>query len=77
MKSPRLFLPFFLFISVAGATAFAQIAADLRGRVLDPSGAVVANAHVELTESATEVHQATITSNTGDYVFTHLNPGDL
>jgi hypothetical protein len=75
MKSPRIFLVSLLLILVAHAMAFAQIAADLRGRVLDPSGATVANAHVELSESATDIHQATTTSSTGDYVFTHLNPG--
>jgi len=61
-----------LFLS---STAFAQIAADLRGRVLDPSGAAIANARVGLTETSTNIHQATITSTTGDYFFTHLNPG--
>jgi len=60
---------------IDGSSAFAQIAADLRGRVLDPSGAVVANAHVELTNSSTNVHQVTTSSGTGDYLFTHLNPG--
>jgi hypothetical protein len=75
MKSPRIFFAFLLLILIGGSTVFAQIAADLRGRVLDPSGAVVANAHVELTESSTNVHQATATSSTGDYLFTHLNPG--
>jgi hypothetical protein len=75
MKSPRIFLVSLLLISIADATAFAQIAADLRGRVVDPSGATVANAHVELTESATDIHQVTTTSSTGDYVFTHLNAG--
>ncbi|MEO6805594.1 MAG: carboxypeptidase-like regulatory domain-containing protein [Edaphobacter sp.] len=75
MKSPRTPFALFLLMSVAGAAAFAQIAADLRGRVIDPSGASVANAHVELTESETNIHQRTMTSSTGDYVFTHLNPG--
>jgi hypothetical protein len=75
MKSPRIFFAFLLFVLTGGSTALAQIAADLRGRVLDPSGAVVANAHVELTESSTNIHQATATSSTGDYLFTHLNPG--
>jgi Carboxypeptidase regulatory-like domain len=55
--------------------AFAQIAADLRGRVLDPSGAAIANARVQLTETSTSITQATITSSTGDYIFTQLNPG--
>ena len=55
--------------------AFAQIAANLRGRVLDPSGAAIANARVQLTETSTSITQATITSSTGDYIFTQLNPG--
>jgi hypothetical protein len=80
MKFPRLFFVFLFlaglsFESVGGPLAYGQIAADLRGRVLDPSGAVVANAHVELTNSSTNVHQETTSSSTGDYLFTHLNPG--
>ena len=55
--------------------ALGQIAADLRGRVLDPTGASIANARVELTESSTNIHRATVTTASGDYVFTHLNPG--
>src|ERR1700729_1972731 len=65
----------FLFQSMGGTSADCQIAADLRGRVLDPTGAVVANAHVELTNSSTNVHQTTDSSSTGDYLFTHLSPG--
>jgi len=69
------FLGFLFFILTAGSVSFAQIAAGLRGRVLDPSGAAVANAHVELIESAKNVHQSTTASSTGDYLFTNLNPG--
>src|SRR6201989_3077114 len=75
MKFYRVFWGFGLFISVAASVSFAQIAAGLRGRVLDPSGAAVANAHVELIESAKNVHQSTTASSTGDYLFTNLNPG--
>ena len=32
--------------------AFAQIAADLSGRVLDASGAVIPGAHIDLTAAA-------------------------
>src|SRR3981081_4428431 len=64
-----------LFFLIAGSVSFAQIAAGLRGRVLDSSGAAVANAHVELIESAKNVHQSTTASSTGDYLFTNLNPG--
>jgi len=65
------------FVLLLVHTAFAQIAADLRGRVLDPSGAAVANARVELTETSTNIRQSTISSSSGDYIFTHLNPGEF
>jgi hypothetical protein len=65
----------FAFFVLFGASAFAQISADLRGRVLDSTGAAVAHAQIELTESSTNLHQATVSSGAGDYLFTHLNPG--
>jgi hypothetical protein len=73
----RVFSVFTSLILIGGSVAFAQIAANLRGRVLDPSGAGVPNAQVELTESAKNVHQSTTTSSTGDYLFTNLNPGSF
>src|SRR5258707_15860549 len=75
MKCFRGFFGLLFLILIAGAVSFAQIAANLRGRVLDPSGAAVANAHVELIDSAKNMHQATTASSTGDYLFTNLNPG--
>ena len=80
MRFPRIFsiLVFAGFVSVAlmdGSAALGQIAASLRGRVLDPSGAGIPNASVELIESAKNVHLSTTTSTTGDYLFTNLNPG--
>ena len=55
--------------------ASAQIAAALRGRAVDPSGAAVTGAQIELTEVATEIHQRTVTSAGGNYTFANLNPG--
>ena len=75
MKFYRVFFAFLVIALISGAASFAQIAAGLRGRVLDPSRAAVANAHVELIESAKNVHQSTTASSTGDYQFTNLNPG--
>ena len=60
---------------IGGLSASAQIAAGLRGRVLDPSNAAVANARVELTQVSTNLHQTTTTSAAGDYIFTQLIPG--
>src|SRR5258708_16197226 len=65
----------FLFLVVSWSAVQAQIAADLRGRVMDPSGAGVTNAVVELTNSQTNLHLKTTTTNSGDYVFSNLNPG--
>jgi len=74
MKPLRL-LYLAILIAVSTLAANSQIAADLQGRVLDPSGAAVASASVELTEQATNVHQQSTTSSSGDYFFSHLNPG--
>jgi hypothetical protein len=74
VKAYRLLSVFFL-LALASLASNAQIAADLVGRVLDPSGAAVANVTVELIESSTNLHQQTTTSSSGDYTFTHLNPG--
>ena len=53
----------------------AQVDGELRGRVFDPSGAGVANARVELTEISTSLTRSSATTESGDYVFTHVNPG--
>ncbi|WP_433984867.1 carboxypeptidase regulatory-like domain-containing protein [Tunturiibacter empetritectus] len=75
MKLHRLSCALVLLVLIDGAVASAQIAADLKGRVLDPSGAANANAPIELVESSTNLHQSTTTSSSGDYLFIHLNPG--
>jgi hypothetical protein len=49
-----------MFALLAAPTVFAQIAADGRGRVVDPSGAAVPNAHVTLTDAATNVRQESV-----------------
>ena len=64
-----------LFAVFATSAAVAQIAADLQGRVVDGSGAVVGHATVVLIEEATSFRQQTTTSASGEYGFTHLNPG--
>jgi hypothetical protein len=74
MKAYRILCVSILLV-FSSLAATAQIAADLQGRVLDSTGAAIANASVTLTETATNVHQQTTTSSSGDYFFTHLNPG--
>ena len=60
-------------IATAG---LAQVRAGLHGRVLDSSGAAVANANLELIEITKESRRSTKSSASGDYVFDDLNPGD-
>ncbi|HVN92509.1 MAG TPA: carboxypeptidase-like regulatory domain-containing protein [Terracidiphilus sp.] len=68
-----------------GVTAFmlapaglrAQIAGtgNIQGTVTDPTGAVVANASVALTEEATHVKRTTVTSSSGVYLFPSVPVG--
>jgi hypothetical protein len=56
-------------------TAHAQIAGELRGRVVDAAGATVPGAHVTLTQQATGVKQTTVTTSDGIYDFPQLVSG--
>lgn len=64
-----------LLLLLFSAVALAQVRAGLRGRVLDASGAAVANADIELIEVTKDIHRSTKSSASGDYVFDDLNPG--
>jgi len=75
MKLRRVAFAFVLFALINTSIVFAQISAGLKGRVIDPSGAAIASAQVELTQTATNVHQSTTTTSAGDYVFSNLIPG--
>jgi len=56
--------------------SFAQMeTATLSGTVMDRSGAVVADAQVQVTNSDTSVTASTITNNSGIYVIPSLKPG--
>jgi Carboxypeptidase regulatory-like domain/TonB dependent receptor len=68
-------LVFFLAL-VAAAGLFAQSdSAALSGTVTDPSGAVVADAAVQVTNADTNVAQITRTNSVGLYSFPNLSPG--
>ena len=60
--SPRLF-------AQGGATG------TILGTVTDPSGAVVPNAKITVTNTATKVSFQTVTNNAGDFDAPALNPG--
>ena len=70
------FLAFVL--ALAPAALFAQTATQglVNGVVTDPSGAVVPNAQVTLTEQGTNAVQTSLTDSAGHYAFPAVNPGD-
>src|SRR5580700_6987300 len=69
MQSNKLFC-LLLVAALAVVRLLAQTgAAPVQGSVLDPSGAVVPNAHVTLTETATNASQETTTNSAGLFVF--------
>src|SRR5215472_1327336 len=63
-------------VSMSGAMLFAQgTTSRVLGLVEDPSGAIVADAAVKLTNEATGVAFATKSSSAGTYVFEAVQPG--
>ena len=69
---------FLLFINGAlvCAGAFAQANSELTGIVRDQSGAVVAGAKIALTDPATGITRTTVSSSTGLYDISGLNPAN-
>ena len=65
-----------LLISAFGACAWAQVQSGrITGTVFDPNKAVIPNASVTVTETATNVARQTTTNGSGAYVVPALNPG--
>ena len=54
----------------------AQFSSGVQGTVTDPSGAVVSDATVTLTNAATGIADKATTSDVGAYHFVNLLPGD-
>lgn len=66
----------FLFAALTFANAQQTVNnASLSGRVVDPSGAVIANAQVTTTETATNISRTTHTSKDGRFRFPYLSLG--
>ena len=64
-----------VFSLVLAGTSFAQIATtSLRGVVKDPSGAVVPNAKITLTNAATGQILSATSNAAGEYSFTQIPP---
>lgn len=64
-----------LILALCASTAHAQFRANLQGTVSDPSGGVVANATVTLTNNETGRVQTATTTDEGFYRFSQLAPG--
>jgi hypothetical protein len=62
-------------LGVAFAIAFAQTGGQITGEVRDPSGALVPNAAVTVTNTGTNVARSTETNSAGLYSFPDLTPG--
>jgi hypothetical protein len=75
MRLHRLLVALAFFLLSATLPVLAQIAGELTGRVLDPSGASISDATVQLVSLSTSIRQSTSSTSTGDYAFISLNPG--
>ncbi len=67
-------LLFYLF-SIGIGAGWAQTTGTIRGRVTDPSGAVVPDANVTAIQSSTHLSRVTTTNESGDYEFPALPVG--
>jgi hypothetical protein len=57
------------------AEAQVSTTGDVRGSVLDPSGAAIADVAVKLIDEATGVERGTVTGQDGGFVFPRVQPG--
>ena len=65
------------FAVLAAALAFAQTeTGQISGTVTDPTGSVVTNAKVQLTQSGTNTKRNTTTNQVGLYTFPNIRPAD-
>jgi hypothetical protein len=62
-------------LGVALTVASGQTGGQINGEVSDPSGAVVPNASVTVTNTATNAERSTVTNASGLYSFPDLTPG--
>src|SRR5262245_3342856 len=76
---PGLLLRAFVHAAVVAALAVASLAqittTGIRGIVRDPSGAVIPNATIKLTDNSTGIEYATVSSSDGGFLFPNLQFG--
>ncbi len=76
MKAIRAVIFVILMFLVLELSLMAQTSQGrILGTVVDPSGAVVANAKVTITNTSTGVSRAGVTTSAGDYTAPNLDPG--
>src|SRR5205814_5107711 len=75
MHLVRRFANILTVLFIFSTAALAQGTADIVGRVTDTSGGVLPATTVTAENAATKISRTTITSETGDYVFTLLPIG--
>jgi Carboxypeptidase regulatory-like domain len=72
----RFFLFILLSLTLLASGTWGQVGTtSLRGTIMDKSGAVVAGATVNLTDTQLGVHRTTVSSSAGGYEFLSLQPG--
>jgi len=59
----------------APSRLFAQASGSISGHIADPTGAVVPNTIISLTNTATGAVRRTVSTMSGDYVFPAVSPG--
>ena len=74
-RSAVTMLGLMLLLAFASSTSWAQFISQINGTVTDPSGAVVPEAAVTVTNTATGVTRETQTSSSGTYIISSLPPG--
>src|SRR5947209_11104989 len=84
MKASRREPGYFLFYLLLGMMVLASasrnaasqsIYGSIRGLVMDPSQAIVANAKVTLINEGTAAQRTVLSNNLGEYVFSQVVPG--
>ena len=64
-----------LFLLIASLASSQSTLSSLRGVITDPTGAMIANAHISLTNEATAVRQTTTSDAKGQYQFPQVAAG--
>jgi len=70
------FLSCLLAFAFLGLCCYAQFSGNIQGVVLDPSGAAIAKASVQLRNVDTGITQTAVSGDSGNYSFSNLQPGD-